>query len=281
MKSKLLRMIMWSIAIMCIIASVYFLSGAKNSSEIYRQYSQLSSGVSSNISKAQQFLATYTITTGDDSLAISAGLTKEDIDYIRNPNLGDPDVVGGSPSVGSTGDSVLDASMAVASKFKKTGVPKFKPSGWTNPNTLYYNYSQSGGMYEPAEYGGLSQQSTHRDCSCYCSVMRYFLKMDSRYTHRTSGVFASQLDDVTSQVNTFGDCRVGDVLYRKGHVAMIVKIDDTTVYVGDCGSGLTSDFSSGTLGSSIDKTAEQGYAYTFNVTDSFAGNKKSFTKVLR
>ncbi len=270
------------IGLLCAVFLVYFLVGAKSSVEIFKQYDSIRPDVVSNYSKSLQFLATYLITSGDDSLAVDIGLSKEDVEEITNPYR-DPQEPPENPSgePPNLDDDNLAASSAVAIQFKKDGTPVYKKDGWTNPGVPFFNYSQSAGSYGDIVFDGKTVRTSHRDCSCYCSAMRYLLDMDSRYVHRTSSGFKTQLNDVTSSIGTFGDCRVGDVLWRSGHVAMVVKMDSNLVYVGDCGSGETSDYSSGTVGSNIDKTANQGYAYTFSVTDSFTNNSKRFKKVLR
>lgn len=261
---------------------IYFLIGSKSSPEIYRQYESLKPNTSSSYTKTLQFLTSYVITTGDSKLAMTVGMTEEDIEYMKNPTAGEVgEILGSSPTSTVIEDDVLAMSAAVAERFKKTGQPNYKPSGWVNPGGLFFNYSQSNGMYQELSYNGKTVKTTHRDCSCYCSAMRYLLGMDSNYVHRNSSSFKSNVPDVTSTVHTFGDCRVGDVLWKNGHVAMIVKVDSSKVYVGDCGSGETSDHGSGTIGHNIDNTAAQGYSYTFSVNDSFSGNSKGFERVLR
>lgn len=270
------------IGLLCAVFLVYFLVGAKSSVEVFKQYDSIKPGVTSSYSKSLQFLATYLISSGDDSIALEMGLSKDDIDSLKEPYTEEQDDGDEEENNGPViGDSVLAASSAVAERFKKSGTPSYTKSGWTNPGGLFFNYSQRAGSYAPIEYDGKTVSTTHRDCSCYCSAMRYLLNMDSRFVHRTSSTFNDQLSNVTSEIRKFSDCRVGDVLWRSGHVAMVVKIDSEFVYVGDCGSGETSDHSQGTVGSDIDKTANQGYAYTFSINDSFSGNNKRFVKVLR
>lgn len=282
---KFTKPALYLILIMCIIALFYFLAGSGNSVEIFKQYDSLKSSSSSNFEKAREFLISYTIATGDDSLALEFGLTKEDV-YQTGGSGGDG---GDSGSGGSgppdpppppTGDKGIDASKAVASLFVKTGKPNY-PIGSPSRSDYFLNYSQSSGMPKDLDYEGKKVRTSHRDCSCYCSAMRYLLGMDSTYVHRNSGAFSSQLNDVTASISKMGDLRMGDILYRSGHVAMVVKVDGSTIYVGDFGSASTSDYSSGTVGKNGDNTANNGFAYTFNAGDRFQGNNKSFVKVLR
>lgn len=99
---SVLKPVLVSVGILLVAFFIYFLSGAKGSTQVYRQYEQVKPDTASNMSKSLQFLASYTISTGDDSLAINVGLSKDDIDYITGGSIQ------GSQSGGGIGQISMD-----------------------------------------------------------------------------------------------------------------------------------------------------------------------------
>lgn len=100
----------------------------------------------------------------------------------------------------------------------------------------------------------LHNGSSHNDCSCFVSLMLYFSGADNEYKHRISNGFKY---NTLTDAEVFGDLQVGDVIHTvmKGHVAIVVKIDENYVYTGDCGSTGT-----------ITDTAERGWGEKFAKT---------------
>jgi hypothetical protein len=220
-----------------------------------KQYDAIKPDSSSGFSKTLQFLQSYTQTTGDTSLAVAKGFSQEDAEEMATGTLVGTNL-GDDTSTSITTVSMADyisGAMAIAQTFKTSASGK-------------YDYSQSAGGYQEWSFDGKSKKTTHRDCSCFVSSMLYAYNYESSYVHRASGSYGC-FTDVKSSITTCGDLRSGDILRRPNHVAMVVKVDDTTVYVGDCGTT-----------SSIEKTATQGYAYTYGVDDAL---KSSWTQVYR
>lgn len=272
----------------CVIVGVFVfftISFGGSSSKILETYSSLSAERTVNeISKKYTFVAKYTFATQDITFAQAAGFTKDEAEVMQATGTISSNMGGGANPQGPnvTGEFALDASMAVASKFIKHGQPD-SPAGYSlGSGGWCYNYSQNGstGRSDTIEYDGKSFSTLHRDCSCYTSAMRYLLGASSRFAHFSTRTIENVgCVDVTSSIHTLADCQVGDILWRSGHVAMIVKIEGGVVYVGDCGSASTSDNPEISIGDRIDLTAAQGYAYTLSTSDTMP--IMNFTKIYR
>ncbi|MBQ2885810.1 MAG: hypothetical protein IJE43_18965 [Alphaproteobacteria bacterium] len=114
----------------------------------------------------------------------------------------------------------------------------------------------------------VNQKRSHRDCSCFVSLMCYFMGIDSNWVHRGSSGFTCF---PVVQGDTFEVARVGDIICSdtQGHVEIIVKVDDDYVYFGNCGST-----------SAITKTATQGYSYKKKKTDLISSWRSSYVEHL-
>ena len=262
MFSRMVKPVVITLAALGLMALVYFLVGVSNSVAIYNTYASLRSDVNeSSYPKSLQFLISYTIGSGDTTLALNYGLTEEDIYGMQIVDLGDVGETGDIASEWNdsmrTGDDFIDAARAIAAKFTDT-------SG-------SYHYSQLSGSSGTIEFNGLSHSTSHRDCSCFCSAMRYFTGIESNFVHRSSSSFAGLQN---TGATTYADVEPGDILVRTGHVAMVVKVEGDTVYIADCGST-----------NKIQTTAQQGWAYTASRSQSIgsicSNNHDSFSLVVR
>ena len=234
------------------------------SSKILDVYSSLSGTSRSNIKRSSGFIASYTKVTGNTSLAIAAGYSTNDVEAMLEgyssyaeleavASSAVSSITGSSVSAAPTSGDFMDCAKAICSKFVKS-------SG-------SYDYSQDAGSISEIEFNGKSIKTTHRDCSCLVSALRYLEDIDSNWAHRTSAIFKTFS---STGATTYGQVQVGDVLWREGHVAMIVKIEGDIVYIADAGST-----------DKIKKTAENGYAYTKKTTDSIGSTPEAFSKVVR
>lgn len=250
--TKVLKVTLGLLGILMVIVLVYLLSGVGDVSKVYKIYSNVSVDTTQGHTSNQRFLRTYAQGTGDTQIFQTLGLGQEDIEHIINPIINPP--ASPPPGGGGTGDWT-ECAKAVASTFK-------------NSNGQF-DYSQNAGSNSAISFNGRSCTTTHRDCSCLVSAIRCLMGVDSQWTHRTSSTFVVALN-TQSNITTFADVKVGDVMWCSGHVGIVVKIDsDGKVYVADAGST-----------DAIQTTATNGYKYVFNPTDAITtGNH--YTRVLR
>ena len=103
MFKKLLKPFMWCTIVLAIMALVYFMIGMGNSTDIFRQYDSIKPDSSSSYSKSLQFLTSYTLGTGDTSLAFNYGLTEEDIYQMTSNGYVGGSSGGGGGSISSHG----------------------------------------------------------------------------------------------------------------------------------------------------------------------------------
>lgn len=248
---RLVKPMIIFIALLCLAFLVYFLSGSSHSADVFKVYSSISSTGNTNIPKATRFLSSYILSSGDNGILLRMGMDEDDVDYLTL----DPDIVdtgiGGGGNAPTSGD-FTDCAKAICLKFTNS-------SG-------NYDYSQNVGSNGSIDFNGLSVTTTHRDCSCLVSALRYLMGIDSNWVHRNSVTFSTM---ASTGATTYGDVQVGDVLWRSNHVAMVVKIEGSTVYIADAGST-----------SNIQKTAENGYAYTAQTSEPLSAHN-SFVKVVR
>lgn len=264
---------------------IFLAIGFGDAGDILKGYNSLRPNKSVGISRQLAFLTNYTMASGDLHLSEVVGIDEETMQQLMTDptQLQDLASGGSSASIPADATDLRPIAVAVASTFKKTGsalygTPNLGADGY------FYNYSQSSGSYTSHTYNSLSCSSTHRDCSCFVSSMLYLGGFRSARTHFTSSTISGAGTDITSQISTVGDLRSGDILWRSGHVAMVVYNDGASVYVADFGSATSSDHSSGTVGTNGDKTGDQGYAYIFPVNQAWAAGStsiKRFVKVYR
>lgn len=291
MKSKPMKLL-WAIPVFLLPILIFLAIGFGNAGDILKEYNNLRPNKSNGISRQLTFLTDYTMASGDLHLSEVVGIDEETMQQLMTDPTQLQDLTSADNSnvnvpVDST--DLRPIAIAVASTFKKTGSATY---GVPNPGAdgYFYNYSQSSGSYTSHAYNSLSCSSTHRDCSCFVSSMLYLGGFRSARTHFTSSTISGAGTDITSQINVLGDLQSGDILWKSGHVAMVVYNDGTNVYVGDFGSATSSDHSSGTVGENGDNTGNQGYAYMFSANQAWvAGNQPKvgstritkFTKVYR
>lgn len=253
--NKLWKIFSTVIVLIFIVTSVYLMIGSASSKSILIAYNAVKPDSASGFSKTLLFLQSYTQTTGDTSLAIKRGLSEEDAEIIASggttQNGGDPATNGVNPDNNQSllqpisNNDYRPGAQAVAMTYKNS-------SG-------VFDYSKSAGSNGKWSYNGKEHNSSHRDCSCFCSAMCYIYGYESAYVHRTSVGFSSAYTGYPANNFKVSDLRPGDILWRSGHVAMVVYNDGTTCYVADCGKT-----------SRIEDTANKGYTYTYSCADTLS-----------
>lgn len=252
--NKFFKIMVIPLLIVVSITIVYLTVDYGQSDEMVGVYEGIKPDSGSGFNKALQFLESYTQATGDTSLAIKRGLSEEDANNIANggttqngseiSNGANPD---NNPSLvqPASSDDYRPGAQAIAMTYKNS-------SG-------SFNYSQSSGSNGEWSYNGKTHNSSHRDCSCFVSAMCYVYGYETRYVHRTSDGFSSAYTGYPASSFKVSDLRPGDILWRSGHVAMVVYNDGITCYVADCGKTAR-----------IEDTASKGYAYTYSCSDTLS-----------
>lgn len=101
-----------------------------------------------------------------------------------------------------------------------------------------------------------SDANVYSDCSGGVSLMLYFCDFDTTFSRKASDTLDTWGENISA--STFNDIQIGDVLVNPGsHAAIVVYKDDSKVYTFDWGSG-----------QAIKDTAANGYAQSFNLSDS-------------
>lgn len=193
--------------------------------------------------KQLQFIQGYVSQTGSYDIIKNLGLatTDEEAEDLYNSMTGQADAsTSEDASSVATGDETELAKALALSCCS------------SNSNAGTADYSQSSGAYREVTWNGVTDKMPRRDCSAFVST---FLRMSGK---AGSGFLldSSGFGRFGSKVDVGATLQVGDVFQRNGHVAVVVKVDDTYAYVGDCGNDV-----------SIKGTAVDGYKYTFKVKD--------------
>lgn len=252
---------------------IFLVTGSGSIGDVFSQYNTLTNGGKAGITPQLQFLRVYTITTGDTSLALSAGLSQDEIDnLIENGHTGDDNGGGTNPPPTITETDITGIAMMVAQQYTVNGVGYYVNDGSdsyarTSYNSVTYNgntappYSSSGVYYRCCN--GLSSAilkllgiTTYNDGSNISSSWPYISCVD---IYNKVGTLVN--------VTTAGDLEVGDIICVKGdgrvccHVETVVKKDNQYVYIASAGSS-----------NGITLTAQQGYQRKFE----YSKNLNSF-----
>lgn len=281
---NILYVLLGIVGLITVIMLLYMVMGSSEYKGILSKYNtvgQVKQRGSGDGNKKLNFLTSYYSETGDLTLATAVKKNKGEDNMSQSGGSSDSSDENNSIVDSVDGSDFREIAKAVAGEFKINGSYTYGTPNKDNAG-YFYNYSQNNGSKSAfLMLDGSSIKTTHRDCSCFVSMMLCQTKLKQKWVHYTSGTIANCGACVTNSINTIGDLKAGDILWRKSHVAMVVYNDGNLVYVGDFGSATTSNYSSGTVGSNGDKTAEQGYAYTINCSKPFAQNGKNFTEVYR
>ena len=237
------------------ITIVYVVIDYGSSDEIVVAYEGIKPDSTSGFNKALQFLESYTQATGDTSLAIKRGLSEEDAEIIASG--GTVQNGGNLATNGINQDNNPSLIQPISNNDYRPGAQAVAMT-YKNSSGVF-DYSQSAGSNGKWSYNGKEHNSSHRDCSCFCSAMCYIYGYESAYVHRTSVGFSSAYTGYPANNFKVSDLRPGDILWRSGHVAMVVYNDGTTCYVADCGKT-----------SRIEDTANKGYTYTYSCADTLS-----------
>lgn len=241
----MLPYILMGVTVLIIIAITAF---NVNADKLMNLYSSLSVDKSVNsIDKRYSFVAAYTYATGDIGFAMAAGYTEEEAEVMKTlggQEIADMDQDGEGSVDPYSGDDVLEMSKTIASSL-------------VNENgEIHYSQKGYGVEFDVNGYVGKSR----RDCSGYVSAMLWVMGIINSNAQYGSSTFSNWGTCVATTVdksnNTFKDVEVGDVLWRSGHVEIIVKIEDDTIYVGNAGGD-----------SQIQQTATEGYQKTYGIND--------------
>ena len=266
MLSKIFKLILKIYIIMCLVIIVYVVINSGSASNFFESYHGLEKGTKSGIPKNLEFLVSYTMSTGDLTLMEKAGFTEEQAKAVYEGRTSAEDLIGSSdnqsdgsgpaPSPNVTVGNLAEVASIVASTFTIT------------PNGTDYDYSQTGGGSKPYSYQGRSHTTGHRDCSCLVSGILHASGINSNWVHYDSRTIGNggAGSDITSSINTLADLKPGHILWRSGHVAIVVSVENGTCYIADAG---TTD--------GIKKTAENGYRYAYETTKTLG--EINFTKV--
>ena len=121
---------------------IFLVTGSGSAGDVFSQYNTLTNGGKAGITPQLQFLRVYTLTTGDTSLALSAGLSQDEIDnLIENGHTGDEDVSDDGPTT---------------------------PDGWNSSNHNHYAIRQ--GNYSNVQLGKPSGTVSNNGCGL-CSLI--------------------------------------------------------------------------------------------------------------
>lgn len=203
----------------------------------------------------------YQLNLTENNVTINGNETTEDDDS-------DSGGGGGSASTDINTETIIGLSKAVAENFHipyggkeysyigNVAVPTGSPKGWvSDPLVINGKSADSGG-------------ALFRDCSTYCSLMRFYLGLDDKYVHRNSvGLYS--LNDTGAKV--YGDMKPGDIIVSSGeHAEMCIANDGTDVLIGSCGSP-----------DSIERTATNGYSHKVSCGTSITTFRDGKGKVVR
>ena len=223
---KITRIVIAVIAIAIVVMCVYLLLPIGDAGRAVTDiYDSLTNNSSVNmVNRKHSFVSSYTYTTGDITLAMKMGYTKEQAEVLTGG--GDDDGGGGDDRDPFTApdDSGLSIAMTICQTF-------------TNSSGAYH-YSQSGSAASEAVVGDRSKKSPRRDCSAFVSTFLYLSKRTTGFNNWTSssyhsGVFGRKQ---SYNENTLASVlEVGDVLWKSGHVAVVSAVDNEYVYIADAG----------------------------------------------
>lgn len=253
--NKFFKIMIIPLLIAVSITIVYVVIDYGSSDEIVGVYEVIRPDSTSGFNKALQFLESYTQATGDTSLAIKRGLSEEDAEIIASG--GTVQNGGNLATNGVNPDNNPSLVQPISNNDYRPGAQAVAMT-YKNSSGVF-DYSKSAGSNGKWSYNGKEHNSSHRDCSCFCSAMCYIYGYESAYVHRTSVGFSSAYTGYPANNFKVSDLRPGDILWRSGHVAMVVYNDGTTCYVADCGKT-----------SRIEDTANKGYTYTYSCADTLS-----------
>lgn len=253
--NKFFKIMIIPLLIAVSITIVYIVIDYGSSDEIVGVYEGIKPDSTSGFNKALQFLESYTQATGDTSLAIKRGLSEEDAEIIASG--GTVQNGGNLATNGVNPDNNPSLVQPISSNDYRPGAQAVAMT-YKNSSGVF-DYSQSASSNGKWSYNGKEHNSSHRDCSCFCSAMCYIYGYESAYVHRTSVGFSSAYTGYPANNFKVSDLRPGDILWRSEHVAMVVYNDGTTCYVADCGKT-----------SRIEDTANKGYTYTYSCADTLS-----------
>lgn len=227
---------------MCVILIYLLIDFGSNAGDIISLYAGLQQDSKTDFPKSLQFLRAYTQKTGDITLALNTGMTKEEIDEMLEE--GDPnDDSGIGDGGGGLGPSNPPVDPNLGSEYKNIA-SIICNTYRTGANGSFIYGSKA---YTAATYNGRSVQSTHSDCSCLVSAFLYLSGLNSNYIHYSSqtlwdGAYGTKIYDVSSSTGVkFSSIQPGDVFVCNGHTAVCVDKDSTTIYFGDAGGKKNSE----------------------------------------
>lgn len=283
MNNKYLKLyFIWLIFIIAALGvTVYLLIDVGSAKEIMVAYDDLKPENTSSYSKQLQFVESYTRNSGDTSLAIKMGLSAEDINSILS---------GGSTQAGSEYGDAIECAKHVATTFVNT---------WKMQGSIGEIYSVSDNPSRgpgTIKFGGNeAKYIKHRDCSCLVNAISMLMNWVKDYEHRNTTTYYNWSGSNTSGMpstyklvyeldmankrntehvagKTMQDCDIGVgsiFVYKtvggEGHCAIVVKKEGEKLYFADGGGD-----------EHITRTAQDGYSYTFNLSDDICAWRNSY-----
>lgn len=188
----------------------------------------------SSFDRKAEFVRAYTNFTGDYTFALNLGYSEEDIkelvEYDAGGTSGDtPSAGGGSGDTPANPNSTdtLDLAKRVCSAMTGNG-GNYKAGAVSGNQTVNVN--------------GRSVTPPRNDCSALVAAVLYLQGRIGVSTSDSRTMFGG-LSGLTLIADTgsnpslkFNLCKVGDVFVVNGHTAIVTKIANGNVYMGDAGS---------------------------------------------
>ena len=284
-KFSKMKVLLIGSAIFIIIYILYLIIDLGMASVIIESYSKLTGQHASNFGKSSKFLSSYIISTGDTTLAVDLGMSKDDISKL----ISSKGVSATQPTV-IKDDDWLDVVKYIASTVFPPALQEEKNNSNTEDHDDGYSVTIGGQIYRP------DGDTKGRECfSCCCCIaegtLYYMDAISASECYHTAGIgsysgsespdgcetldqfIARGLNNPDYNLNTyqnivFGDLPVGTVIgfsgkggngntkYRICHVAIVVKREGDIVYIADGGNA-----------GWLEKMMTDGYAYSVKGTE--------------
>lgn len=255
------------LAVAIAVLAIYMVSDLGSSSEIMKMYGALKPDTVVGFNKKLEFVETYTRMTGDLTLALDKGFTEEDAQEILDGGTIQDDTIEEDIELITDG-TLLSVAQQIAQKMVTTPRSTSHVSRCDSSSSGVYCQC-TGSRIDNVNINGKEGCIYRRDCSAYTMAILYFGGVMPTNTNWNSTAQNDNLECVSTN-GTFRDAQVGDVLWKSGHVGIVVEIKDDKVYVADAGST-----------NSIIKASETGYSYCFNIDDSVKEWRNTTVKILR
>lgn len=264
-KFAIAKYVLLTLLIGILIIALFMVVDFGSSKSIIDAYSDLRPDTINGFNKKLEFVETYTRLTGDINLALDKGYSQEDVDNILDGGTIQDDI--DDEELVSDG-TMLSVAKQIAQKMVDTPRSTNHTSKCDKSESGVYCQC-TGSRIRNVTIDGKSGDVFRRDCSAYTMSILYFSGAMPTNADWYSGAQVENMNCVSTN-GTFRDAQVGDVLWKSGHVGIIVEIKDDKVYIADAGTT-----------SNIKKAAESGYTYCFNIDDSVKKWRNTTVKLLR